>query len=434
MRDLLVTAIIFGALPFSLKQPHIGIYLWSWISYMSPHRLAYGFAYNFPFAALVAVAVFISLFFSRQKITYFWSPILSWLVVLNIWFVITTFFSLQPDDSWAQWEKVFKIQLFTFLTVWIINDRRKLHFLIWVIVLSIGFYGIKGGIFTLTGGGDGHVLGPSGGFISGNTEIGLAMVMILPLIWYLYLNTIHPWVRRGLIGSMLLIPVAILGTQSRGALLAIGAITFFLWMKSRKKLAPFIVIIIMAPILFNFMPQSWHDRMSTITSSAEERDASAQGRLLAWEFAIKIAAARPLGGGFRSFTPINYEYYAPGLIAPGGRYQDSHSIYFGVLGEHGFVGLTIFLMLGFLGWRSANKIIKLTQKYKSDKWAYDLASMLQVSLVGYTTGGAFLGLAYFDLPYHIIIMIVITLRLIEQQPQSELDQGVPQKTNNLFNR
>lgn len=91
-------------------------------------------------------------------------------------------------------------------------------------------------------------------------------------------------------------------------------------------------------------------------------------------------------------------------------------------------------MLGFLGWRSANKIIKLTQKYKSDKWAYDLASMLQVSLVGYTTGGAFLGLAYFDLPYHIIIMIVITLRLIEQQPQSELDQGVPQKTNNLFNR
>ncbi|MXS85790.1 putative O-glycosylation ligase, exosortase A system-associated [Nitrosomonas sp. HPC101] len=419
MRDLFVTAVIFGALPFALKYPHIGIYLWSWISYMNPHRLAWGFAYNFPFAAFVAVAVFISLVFSREKITYFWSPILSWLVLLNIWFLITTFFSLQPDDSWVQWEKVFKIQLFTFLTVWIINDRRKLHFLVWVIALSVGFYGIKGGIFTLTGGGSSHVLGPSGGFISGNTEIGLAMVMILPLIWYLYLNTIHLWARRGLVVAMLLIPVAILGTQSRGALLAIGAIAFFLWIKSRKKLVPLIVIIIMAPLLFNFMPQSWHDRMSTITSSEEERDTSAQGRLLAWEFATKMAVARPLGGGFRSFTPENYERYAPGLIAPGEKYQDSHSIYFGVLGEHGFVGLGIFLVLGFLGWRSANKIIKLTRKSKSDKWAYDLASMLQVSLVGYATGGAFLGLAYFDLPYHILIMIVIILRLIEQQSQPQ---------------
>jgi probable O-glycosylation ligase (exosortase A-associated) len=416
MRDILVTAIVFGVLPFALKQPHIGIYLWSWIGYMNPHKLGWGFAYNFPFAVFIAVVVLASLFFSRQKITYFWSPTLGWLMALNIWFLITTIFSLQPDDSWEQWSKVFKIQLFTFLTAWIINDKEKIHIFVWIIVLSIGFYGVKGGIFTLIGGGTSHVLGPSGGFISGNTEIGLALVMILPLIWYLYLNTNQPWIRAGLIFSMLLVPIAILGTQSRGALLAIGAIAFFLWVKSRQKLVPFIVIILMLPVVFMFMPEQWHNRMATIGSY--EEDTSAQGRIQAWKFSYELASARPLGGGFESFTPINYERFTPGLVAQGtGHYHDVHSIYFEILGEHGFAGLAIFLILGFLTWKTANRVIKLTKESKPNKWAYDLATMLQVSLVGYATGGAFLGLAYFDLPYHIMIMIVVTLRIIEQQSQ-----------------
>ena len=62
------------------------------------------------------------------------------------------------------------------------HDRNKIDSLIWVIAISIGFYGFKGGIFTLTSGGDNHVLGPEGSFIFGNTEIGLALIMALPLI------------------------------------------------------------------------------------------------------------------------------------------------------------------------------------------------------------------------------------------------------------
>ncbi len=297
------------------------------------------------------------------------------------------------------------------------HDREKIHALIWIIVLSIGFYGVKGGLFTLTSGGGEHVLGPPGSFISGNTEIGLALVMILPLVWYLYLNTVHPWVRAGLIVALFLIPVSILGTQSRGALLAIIAISFFLWAKSRKKFLPFIVIAVLAPLLFMFMPETWHDRMNTMRD--EEVDTSVQGRFDAWEFAYRMASQRFLGGGFESFTEINYEYYAPGLVDPSyGLYQDSHSIYFSILGHHGFVGLGIFLILGIIFWRNASKIIKMTKGSPQNKWAYDLASMLQVTLVGYAVGGAFLGLAYFDLIYHLFIILIIIRRIIETQNDS----------------
>jgi hypothetical protein len=41
-------------------------------------------------------------------------------------------------------------------------------------------------------------------------------------------------------------------------------------------------------------------------------------------------------------------------------------------------------------------------------WARELASMIQVSLVGFAVGGAFLGLAYFDLPYSLMAIVVLT--------------------------
>lgn len=406
-----------------LNNPYIGVLLWSWIGYMNPHRLGWGFAYNFPFALLIALVTLISLVISRKKLEFFWHPAVGWLIILNIWFVITTLFSLQPDESWMEFIKVIKIQFFIFITLWVMHDRNKINGLVWVIAISIGFYGFKGGIFTLMGGGSSHVLGPEDSFISGNTEIGLALVMVLPLIWYLYLHTHKKWIRSGLLLSIPLVAIAILGTQSRGAFLAIAAIGVFLWLKSRKKLVPLLVILLMIPFVFMFMPQSWHDRMSTINNY--EEDASAMGRINAWILAIKMANARPLiGGGFRSFHEDNYEYYAPGLIDRSGRihYPDVHSVYFEMLGEQGYVGLFVFLMLGWIAWRTASKIMKLTRDSEKHKWAYDLASMIQVGYIGYAVGGAFLGLSYFDLPYHFLAILVLTLRIVEQSlatnPQS----------------
>ncbi len=415
MRDLLVTAIIFAGLVFVINNPYVGVLLWSWVGYMNPHRLGWGFAYHFPFALLIAAVTVFSLIVSRKKLQFFWHPAIGWLIFLNIWFIVTTVFSLQPEDSWAQLNKVFKIQFFIFVTLWVMNDRIKIDSLVWVITASIGFFGFKGGIFTLISGGEHHVLGPEGSFIAGNTEIGLALVMILPLIWYLYLHAQKKWIRTGLMLSLPLVAIAILGTQSRGAFLAIAAIGFFLWLKSRKKLVPLLVILLMIPFVVMFMPQSWHDRMNTIQDY--EEDASAVGRINAWTFATRMTNARPLtGGGFESFNERNYEYYAPGLVDRSGRihYPDVHSIYFEILGEQGYVGLIIFLMLGWIAWRTANKIMNLTRNREEHRWAYDLASMIQVGYVGYAVGGAFLGLAYFDLPYHFLVILVLTLRIVEQ--------------------
>ena len=67
MRDILVTAIVFGVLPFIFKRPWIGILLWCWLGYMNPHRQAWGFAYDFPFAFITAIVTIAAFLFSKEK-------------------------------------------------------------------------------------------------------------------------------------------------------------------------------------------------------------------------------------------------------------------------------------------------------------------------------------------------------------------------------
>jgi len=391
MRDLFVTLIVLGILPAVLFQPWIGVMLWSWIGYMNPHRLAYGFAANFPFAMLIALFTLTGLLFSKEKKKIPWTRETIILSFFIFWMLVTTIFAIHSDAAWEQFEKVIKIQVMTYITLMIMYSEKRLNYLVWIIALSLGFYGVKGGIFTIISGGGFHVQGPDGTFIGGNNEIGLALIMTIPLMRYLQLQAKHLYMRHGLTAAMLLTMVAVLGTQSRGALLGIAAMTFVMIMKSRKKFLFLIMIVVAAPIAFNFMPQSWHDRMGSIQTY--EEDQSAMGRLDAWQFAFNRALERPLtGGGFEAFIG----------------YTDAHSIYFEVLGEHGFVGLALFLILGFMTWFTGSWIARKTKKVEDLRWCYDLATMLQVSLIGYAVSGTFLGLAYFDLYYHLVAMMVLT--------------------------
>ena len=407
MRDLLVTAIIFGALPFILKRPWIGVLLWSWISYMNPHRLTYGFAFSFPFAMIVAVVTVTAFLFSREKKEMPWTRETVLLLMFIGWMLFTTFFAFYPEHAWQEWSRVWKIQLFVVLTAILINDRKKLNWLIWVLVLSLGFYGVKGGVFTLASGGTYHVWGPAGSFIGGNNELALATIMIIPFIWYLRLQASNRWIRHGLAVSMVLMAISAMGSQSRGALLAIAAMGLMLWLKSRHKLVTGLLMVVVVGVLAANLPQTWYDRMNTIQTY--EEDLSAMGRINAWHASFNVATDRLIGGGYNMlWEGATFRQYAPDPFM----IHDAHSIYFEVLGEHGFIGLTLYLLMWLFVWLTASRVIRFCRKDTDKKWAADLAAMAQVSLVGYAVGGAFLGLAYFDLPYHILIIIVLAAKFV----------------------
>ena len=409
MRDLFVLGVFMGALPFALRHTWIGVLLWTWVSVMNPHKLAFGFAHDAPFAAVAAGVTLLSMLFSRDKLSMPASPVVKTLLAFVIWMCVTTAFSFFPVLSWEQLSKVLKIQLMTLVALLALKERKHIEWFIWVNVLSIGFYGFKGGLFTIANGGGGRVSGPPGGFIEGNNELAVALVMVIPLMNFLRLHTSHFWVRYGLLVVMLLSAVAALGTQSRGALLAVSAMGLMIWLRSAKKLFTGIFVGGTAVALFVFMPSSWENRMSSIENF--QNDSSAMGRIEAWKMTISLANRQFFGGGFEIYRPDIYALFAPD--SP--HQQGAHSIYFSVLGEHGYLGLILFLCLWFLAFRLANQIRREATKRQETRWLHNLASMCQVSMVGYLVGGAFLSLAYFDLPYNILVVLVVSMNWLRQQ-------------------
>jgi len=422
LRDLVLTVFILGMLPAVLARPWWGILLWTWVGLMNPHKMTWGFAYSFPFAMIIAIVTLLAIFISREPKKLPLTAPVAMLIIFNVWLTITTIlYALYPDIAWIKWEKVIKIQAFIFLTMMVMQSEQRIRALVLVATLSIAFFGIKGGIYTIAKGGGGMVLGPDGGFIAGNTEIALALVVTLPLMRWLQLQTDRRWLRMVATVCMILIGVSILGSYSRGGLLALFAMAVFFWLKSRKKALLGIVLLMVGASFLTFMPDQWHAKMGTIEEYQADR--SAQGRLGAWKFSFNLAVQRPIGGG--GFETFQRDAYA--LYAPEERVLDPHSIWFQVLAEHGFVGLGLFLLLWITTWRTASQIIAVCRERRDLTWARDLAAMIQAALIGFWVGGSFLGLAYWDYPYILIAILVLTKSVVQRRLEEKnvpLDSGV----------
>lgn len=408
MRDILLIVILGGGALYALYRPWVGAMLWTWVSLMSPH-VEFGWAAaHYQFGLLIAIATLLGLLFTQERQNPLLAPSVVALLAFVVWTVVTLPFSIYFDASLQLFQRSMKIFLMLFVTLSLLDTRKKLEVFIWVNVLSIGFYGFKGGIFTIMTGGEFRVWGP-GGFIYGNNELAVALIATIPLMRYLQLQQSRRWIRWLFAATMVLSAVAAIGTYSRGALLAMAAMGFFLWLKTEKKAAWGVAFFMVAAATLAAMPEHWWARMDTI--GTYEQDDSALGRINAWINAFNLANDRIFGGGFMIYRHEVFARYAPIAEA-----RAAHSIYFQVLGEHGWIGLALFLSIGVLTWRQAGRLIRQAKQRSDLNWARDLGAMVQVSIIGFGVGGAFLSLAYFDLPYNAMAMVALALHLSRHSP------------------
>ncbi|MDX2165557.1 MAG: putative O-glycosylation ligase, exosortase A system-associated [Deltaproteobacteria bacterium] len=409
MRGIALATFLIGSIPFVLWRPAVGVLLWIWVSVMSPHRLTWGFAHDFRWAYLIAVATLVGLVVSREPRRLPVTPVTAVLALMVAWMTLSTCFAIDIPLSMRMWERVMKIVFMVFIALYVLHSKRHVQALIWVVAGSIAFYGVKGGLFTLAKGAQHRVYGPPGSFIEENNALALATIMTIPLLYYAVQRAPTLWARWGLAGAMVLCGFSVLGSHSRGGLIALVVMLAFLWWQSRGKWVVGVLLGVLVAAAIVFMPAKWVERMQTI--AAYEQDASAMARVNAWEMAYRVASDRPLGGGFDLGSAAVFARYARDPSVP----HAAHSIYFQVLGEHGFAGLGLYLLLWILVWRDTAWIIRRSGDSETLGWASDLARMIQVSLVGFFVAGAFLSLAYYDVPYNLLVAVVLTRGLVEAE-------------------
>lgn len=420
MRDLIVTALFIVGAMVALKRPYYGALLWVWVGLMNPHRLGWGFAYDLPFAMASVVIIALGMLFSTRSIRWQTGGPAIVLILMILWMTLTSFTAILPEPSQAKLIDVLKVLGMTLVVGALVANREQIIGLVWVVVGSIAFFGVKGGIFTLTTGGEFRVWGPPSSLVQGNNELALALIISIPFLYFLSRQATlarefvlvrrisEKWLRRGLMLSILLCAVAAIGSHSRGALLAIVAMGSMMWWRSRAKVSMGLLLLALTPAILFLMPEEWFSRMETIETY--EEDLSAMGRINAWHMAINIANDRIFGAGFATASPVVFNAYAPNpdwvLVA--------HSIYFQVLGDHGYIGLALYLLFWILTYRVAGRLAAMEKRGPRFEWVALLGNMSKVSLVGFAVGGAFLSLAYWDMPYYIMIILLATERYAKE--------------------
>ena len=163
--------------------------------------------------------------------------------------------------------------------------------------------------------------------IRDNNHLATALLVSMPLMNYLRLESRHAIIRYGFLAAMVLTLFAVVGSYSRGAILALAAVAGFFWLKSSNKLISGMFVVLALVVCHHFMPERWIDRMNTIQDY--QSDGSAVARLEVWHVAWLIAVARPLVGGgfFATYSQPVVDQFLPGADA-----RAVHSIWFEVLG------------------------------------------------------------------------------------------------------
>jgi len=424
MRALFLVAVIGAGLLVTLSYPFGGVLLWTWFTCMDPHREAYGFAQSAPFNFIIAVVTVAAWLFSRERKRPPLDATFVLICAFLAWITLNGFFAVDPTWSWPLWDRTWKTIALGLIIMAMGTNKVRAHALIWTVVVSLLYYGIKGGLFTIISGGHSHVVGAPNSMIGDNNQLALALLMVLPLANYLRIHSADRRISLGLAVAMVLTTVSVVGSYSRGAFVALAALAAVAWFRSKRKMLYLVSIVAVAVPLFYFMPQSYYDRLATIQSA--DTDSSFQGRIIAWKVAYSYARDHfPLGNGFAGSErkPV-FNYYFPDE-----KTHAAHSIYFEVLGDNGFGGLAIYLAILTVVVLNCFRIKKIARANPNLAWAADMADMIQLSLFVFCVGGAALSMAYYDVFFiwaGLLSALLFQLRKISAKNESSAARVSPQ--------
>jgi probable O-glycosylation ligase (exosortase A-associated) len=431
MRDLFLAPLLLAILFQTFRTPSAGVLGWTWLTLMTPQKLIWGMLSSMPLNLILALATLVMVVFTRDKkklppgvTTTLW-------IAFVVLMTITSLFSLVPSHSWEIWNRVVKVMLLGFLVPVLMSTQRRIHALIWVIVMCLGYFGIKGGIFTLMTGSGGHVVGPPDSQLIDNNNLALALCMSLPLMNYLRLQTGRTLIRNGLLAAMIATTFGALGTFSRGGMIGLSVMAGYLWWRSPRKVSLALGILAVVIPAYLFMPASWYDRVGTL------KDASSQTTFLtrwdAWKVNFNIAAARPLtGGGFaasenagvyREYSYGQSFYLDPRTGQTGG--HAAHSVYMQVLGDHGFLGSGLYFSLLLSTLFLLRRVRKATPAIPELSWAKDLVTMIQVSFLAFFVSGIALSMAYYDLVFLFVGIALALDVIVTEYKKNPAEAGIP---------
>ena len=421
MRDLFFIAFL-GACGFlGLKRPYIFVMLFCYVDIVSPQRVGYSLLASLPLSLIMfALAIGTWLFFDNKKGTRI--DILQGVLGLLLFYcAMTTIYADFPEAALEKWAWVWKALLWAMFLPLTLRTKLRIETLVLVLVLSAGTLAISGGMKTAFGGGGYGTLRilvqDNSGLFEGSIFSTVAIAIIPLILWLARYGTIFkpsPYVWTFaicLIGACLLIPI---GTQARTGLVCAGLLVLLGLRDSKRRMTYIGIIAAMGVLALPLLPAAFSSRMGTISNY--QSDESASTRIAVWSWTWNYALDHPMGGGFMMFlqnelqvdrveTEVSGDQVTQTVHPYTDRARAFHNSYFEMLGEQGFPGLILWLLLQIT---CLVRMEVVRRKYKlpkqEDLWVHPLASALQAGHIVYLTGAMFTGIAFQPFIYMLIAL------------------------------
>jgi putative inorganic carbon (hco3(-)) transporter len=327
----------------------------------------------------------------------------------------TTTVAAEPVAALEKWGWVWKALVFAAFLPLTLRTKLRIEALVLTMVLCASALIVTGGIKTAAGGG-GYgslviLIDDNSGLFEGSIISCVAITIIPLILWLAKHSTIFKpdWKVRlyaaALIFACLLIPV---GTQARTGVVCIAVLGLLLLRYARYRMLYLGGVALLGLAAIPFLPSSFTERTDTIKNY--KADESASTRLAVWAWTWEYVKEHPMGGGFEVYRQNRIRYdiaqgtkqgELPPVDAPEVKEivdqgRAFHSSYFEMLGEQGFPGLIIWLIIQLGGvWRM--EVIQRMYRKRDrpdESWVAPLATALQNAQIIYLVGSLFVGIAF----------------------------------------
>ena len=412
MIDLIFLAFIGYVLLPGLRRPYLWVLLYVYIDILAPQRIGYSIITSVPVSLIAFAAAFGGwLVLDRKEGGRFsLRQFLMLALLLYCWWTLG--WAEFPEPASTKWDWVWKALLFAIFLPLTVTTRARIEALALTLVLSVATIVIGTGMKTVLGGGGygslNFLVNDNSGIYESSTLATVAIALIPVIVWFTKYGTIFRphWTvslfAAALIFASLLIPI---GTEARTGLLCIAALGILLLRYTKRRFMFIAAAGVIGLAALPFLPQSYYDRMATIAQPGG--DESASTRMQVWEWTIDYASENPFGGGFDSYRANSFTYTMPVREETGNtvsvEYREVtdearafHSAIFELLGEQGYPGLAIWLLLHGIGVWQMERIYRRWKgaQDESEAWMSPRAAALQIASLIYLVGALFQGIAY----------------------------------------
>jgi O-antigen ligase len=367
---------------------------------------------GFRYSLFMALAIALGMVFQSKKLNFttkLHGQEKLFLLLIG-WIFLSTYIGLPgyEGDNFAI--KLFKVWIFLWMLIRIVDSQKTYEILLWSIILSTGYVGFEAlGASTAQYGRIASGVGGSD-FAEGNF-LAAHFAMVLPFLGVFFMKGTKKQKIFLVIVAVLIVNGIVL-CRSRGVFIALT-----IGMASAIYLAPkvwrFKVIILVLIGLVGgliLVDDGFIKRMGRINpdiTNIEAQDDSAAGRILAWRAAISMVKDTPLGIGQGNFSRYVGDYQP---TIPG---KDTHNTYLRALAELGWPGgALIFAMI----WNSFKLLKEQKLRIKKNNLSHGFilhAYAQSVALVIFFIAGMFITETYIEEFYWILMLPVLFGKVVD---------------------